>query len=33
DPAEFDLVQRQVLSASVTEGAALLRRFAQTFAA
>jgi len=33
DPDEFDLVQGQVLSASVTEGAALLRRFAQTFAA
>lgn len=32
DPEEFDLVQRQVLSASVTEGAALLRRFAETFA-
>ncbi|WP_091226960.1 GMP synthase [Microbacterium sp. 3J1] len=32
DPEEFDLVQGQVLSASVTEGAALLRRFAQTFA-
>ena len=32
DPDEFDLVQGQVLSASVTEGAALLRRFAQTFA-
>lgn len=31
DPEEFDAVQRQVLSASVTEGAALLRRFAQTF--
>jgi GMP synthase (glutamine-hydrolysing) len=26
-------VQGQVLAASVTEGAALLRRFAQTFAA
>lgn len=33
DPEEFDLVQGQVLSASVTEGAALLRRFAETFAA
>lgn len=33
DPEEFDLVQGQVLSASVTEGAALLRRFADTFAA
>lgn len=33
DPDEFDAVQGQVLSASVTEGAALLRRFAQTFAA
>lgn len=33
DPAEFDLVQGQVLAASVTEGAALLRRFAETFAA
>lgn len=33
DPDEFDLVQGQVLSASVTEGAALLRRFAQTFSA
>ena len=33
DPDEFDLVQGQVLSASVTEGAALLRRFAETFAA
>lgn len=32
DPAEFDQVQGQVLSASVTEGAALLRRFAETFA-
>ena len=32
DPEEFDLVQGQVLSASVTEGAALLRRFADTFA-
>ncbi len=31
DPEEFDLVQGQVLSASVTEGAALLRRFADTF--
>lgn len=31
DPTEFDLVQGQVLSASVTEGAALLRRFAETF--
>lgn len=30
-PEEFDIVQRQVLSASVTEGAALLRRFATTF--
>lgn len=30
-PEEFDIVQRQVLSASVTEGAALLRRFAETF--
>ncbi|MBW8761032.1 MAG: GMP synthase [Microbacterium sp.] len=33
DPEEFDLVQGQVLSASVTEGAALLRRFAEQFAA
>ncbi|OAN40445.1 glutamine amidotransferase-related protein [Microbacterium sp. H83] len=33
DPEEFDAVQGQVLSASVTEGAALLRRFAETFAA
>lgn len=32
DPAEFDLVQGQVLAASVTEGAALLRRFARHFA-
>lgn len=32
DPEEFDRVQDQVLSASVTEGAALLRRFADTFA-
>ncbi|WP_309102854.1 GMP synthase [Microbacterium sp.] len=32
DPSEFDSVQTQVLSASVTEGAALLRRFAETFA-
>ncbi|WP_435747046.1 glutamine amidotransferase-related protein [Microbacterium sp. PMB16] len=32
DPDEFDRVQGQVLSASVTEGAALLRRFADTFA-
>lgn len=32
DPEEFDLVQGQVLAASVTEGAALLRRFAETFA-
>ncbi len=32
DPAEFDLVQGQVLAASVTEGAALLRRFATTVA-
>lgn len=32
DPAEFDRVQGQVLSASVTEGAELLRRFAETFA-
>jgi GMP synthase (glutamine-hydrolysing) len=32
DPEEFDLVQGQVLAASVTEGAALLRRFAQRFA-
>ncbi len=31
DPDEFDEVQGQVLAASVTEGAALLRRFAQTF--
>jgi GMP synthase (glutamine-hydrolysing) len=31
-PEEFDLVQGQVLAASVTEGAALLRRFAETFA-
>lgn len=33
DPDEFDAVQGQVLAASVTEGAALLRRFAETFAA
>ena len=33
DPDEFDAVQGQVLAASVTEGAALLRRFAQTFTA
>ena len=32
DPDEFDIVQKQVLSASVTEGAALLRRFADRFA-
>lgn len=32
DPDEFDAVQQQVLAASVTEGAALLRRFAETFA-
>ncbi|MBO0981258.1 GMP synthase [Microbacterium sp. SD291] len=32
DPDEFDVVQGQVLSASVTEGAALLRRFAEHFA-
>lgn len=32
DPEEFDRVQGQVLAASVTEGAALLRRFADTFA-
>jgi GMP synthase (glutamine-hydrolysing) len=32
DPEEFDLVQGQVLAASVTEGAALLRRFAAQFA-
>lgn len=32
DPDEFDRVQGQVLAASVTEGAALLRRFAETFA-
>ncbi|MFY9714673.1 MAG: GMP synthase [Microbacterium sp.] len=32
DPSEFDAVQGQVLAASVTEGAALLRRFAETFA-
>lgn len=31
DPDEFDLVREQVLAASVTEGAALLRRFAETF--
>ena len=31
DPSEFDAVQGQVLAASVTEGAALLRRFAETF--
>lgn len=31
-PEEFDLVQGQVLAASVTEGAALLRRFAEHFA-
>ena len=28
DPAQFDAVQQEVLAASVTEGAALLRRFA-----
>lgn len=33
DPDEFDAVQGQVLAASVTEGAALLRRFAETFVA
>lgn len=33
DPSEFDRVQDRVLSASVTEGTTLLRRFAQTFAA
>ena len=32
DPDEFDRVQGQVLSASVTEGAELLRRFADRFA-
>lgn len=32
DPDEFDHVQDRVLSASVTEGTALLRRFAETFA-
>lgn len=32
DPDEFDAVQQQVLAASVAEGAALLRRFAETFA-
>lgn len=32
DPDEFDRVQGQVLAASVTEGAALLRRFAENFA-
>jgi len=32
DPDEFDLVQGQVLTASVTEGEALLRRFAERFA-
>ncbi|WP_091027529.1 glutamine amidotransferase-related protein [Microbacterium oxydans] len=31
DPDEFDAVQQQVLAASVTEGTALLRRFAETF--
>ncbi|MCK2032687.1 GMP synthase [Microbacterium sp. KSW4-4] len=31
DPAQFDAVQQEVLSASVTEGAALLRRFAELF--
>jgi GMP synthase (glutamine-hydrolysing) len=31
DPDEFDRVQGQVLAASVTEGAALLRRFADVF--
>lgn len=30
-PEEFELVQGQVLASSVTEGAALLRRFAETF--
>ena len=32
DPDEFDRVQGTVLAASVTEGTALLRRFAETFA-
>lgn len=32
DPDEFDLVQGRVLAASVTEGEALLRRFAEHFA-
>ena len=32
DPEEFDLVQVEILAASVNEGAALLRRFAETFA-
>lgn len=32
DPDEFDSVQNTVLSASVTEGTQLLRRFAETFA-
>ncbi|MCT1365421.1 MULTISPECIES: glutamine amidotransferase-related protein [Microbacterium] len=31
DPAQFDAVQQEVLAASVTEGAALLRRFAELF--
>ncbi|MBP3976295.1 GMP synthase [Microbacterium sp. BLY] len=31
DPDRFDAVQQQVLAASVTEGAALLRRFAELF--
>jgi GMP synthase (glutamine-hydrolysing) len=31
-PEEFDLVQGEILAASVTEGAALLRRFAEHFA-
>lgn len=31
DPTQFDAVQQEVLAASVTEGAALLRRFAELF--
>lgn len=32
DPAQFDFVQGQVLATEVTDGATLLRRFAETFA-
>lgn len=31
DPAQFDMVQGRVLAAEVTDGATLLRRFAETF--